>query len=218
MTTSIINSSDSGLDALTALYGVQLRDASHTLGLPDDYQISPSLDGDGVYGLGVVAADRHGNVTFDSDITRGSLDTIHTAAQTIANLAPAIAKALSDSRNPDREADEWHSRYEGVERPKLKLTHTPGWVCEDCSVSSAEVVHKLFSTAFEPLGLKFDVFENDGSPISIGMDGEGDWSIEGAGELLAIADRADELHRWLNDCAAVTAWCHDHDAIKETVK
>jgi hypothetical protein len=86
MSTSNINDSDSGLDAFTTLYGVQLRDASHALGLPDDYQISPYATSINEYGLSVIQADRHGTVTYDGELMHGTLEQTRQAIRQLLQL------------------------------------------------------------------------------------------------------------------------------------
>jgi hypothetical protein len=200
--------------------GNDLAVLTEALRFPDGYQMSVSvIQGDHdrrTYELGVIhATDEPDGIDFDAPIARGTADDVRTAVHTLLSTLKVRDRTYEDQDQQKEEATPWRSRYEGVERPKLKLTHTPGWVCEDCSVSSAEVVHKLFSTTFEPLGLKFDVFENDGSPISISMGCEQDWDVTSPETLLSMSDKSDDLAKWLNDCATVTDWLQQHDTIRE---
>jgi hypothetical protein len=213
---STIKSSDVLL-RVHARYGTTLERIGKALALPDEYRLDVyALHGNDRDDYGVEIS---GPENFTVNVMRtpvpGNLDVL---CGTLESLLDAADAATGDSERRIREATPWHSRYEGIERPRLVLDHTPGWMLEDCSMGSYESVHKLFHSEYAPLSLQFDVFENDGYPISISMGGEVDWNIEGAGELLAIADRADELHRWLNDCATVTAWCHEHDTIAEDAR
>ncbi|MCH4210052.1 hypothetical protein [Bifidobacterium sp.] len=227
-----VNNSGSGLDALTTLYGAQLRDASHTLGLPDDYQISPSVNSDGAYGLSVVSLDKSGEMAFDRDIAQGSMDTALIAAQAIVNLAKASGDAMHDSlRRVDRKhaigeaederfaAAEWHSRFEGVDKPLLLMKHTPGFEIRDAGSNRNEIVKYIFRSSYKPLGLDFAVMENTpgGVEASI-MPGDWDWAVDSPQELLDLLPQIDVLKDWLKDIAAVTVWCHDHDAIKEDAR
>ena len=103
------------------------------------------------------------------------------------------------------------SRFEGIERPKLRMEHTPGWCWEDCGDYDGSS-RMLFHTTNEEFGMEFTVIENRGSDVSIGLlPTDWDWGIDTAEELLKLGDHVNDLQQWLDDCAAVTAWAREHE-------
>ncbi|MCH4209730.1 hypothetical protein [Bifidobacterium sp.] len=212
--TPTTNSSDSDLLSLAGKYGHALAGLSSRL-LPNGYRLgfTRTVGGDGArFGIEVDGPD---GTDFTYPIA-GAPDaqSVEIFAQTIQRLVWAANNAAADH---DRPCNEWHSRYEGLERPTLVLRHDPGWVCEDVSMNDSEVGHRLFRSDFEPLELSFEVYENDGSPISVSFGGEIDRTVRDPEELLELGDKAtDELAKWFDDCATVTDWFQRHDTIKET--
>lgn len=221
---STIHDSNPGLHALAREYGGQLRDASHRLGLPDGYQLSPSVSDGDVFSLDVVAADSHGDLTFDKDIARGRLDTVLIAVHTVVNLAEASDAAMHDSleradlqratretENAAHAAADWHSRFDGIAHPDLVSEHTPGW-CDQDAGDPLNVSHFIFRSHNEEFGLDFDVLEDTPGPVSMGLlPSWCDCDVQTAEELLTLSNHTGRLQQWLDDCATVTAWIRQHD-------
>ena len=197
-----------------ARYGSVLERIGKALALPDEYRLDVyALHGNDRDDYGVEIS---GPENFTVNVMRtpvpGNLDVL---CGTLESLLDAADAATGDRERRIHEATPWRSRYEGIERPRLVLDHTPGWMLEDCSVGSYESVHKLFHSEYAPLALQFDVFENDGSPISISMGCEQDWDVTSPETLLSMSDKSDDLSKWLDDCATVTDWLQQHDTIKK---
>jgi hypothetical protein len=207
------NYTDSAL--LSLVPGHDLTVLTEALRFPDGYQMSTSVIHGGrgqlTYELGVVhATDEPDGIDFDAPIVRGTADDVQTAVHALLATLKVRDRAYED-QDQQEEPTPWRSRYDGIERPHLVMKHTPGWGCEDVSMNDSEVVHQLFRSDYDPLGLSFTVFENDGYPVSISFGGEIDWTVDTPGELLKLGDKTNELARWLDDCATVTAWCREHD-------
>jgi hypothetical protein len=212
---STVKSSDVLLH-VHARYGSVLERIGKALALPDEYRLD-------VYALHGKADEYGIEVAGPGDFSANAIHTpipgnLDVLCGTLESLLDAADAATGDSERRIREATPWHSRYEGIERPRLVLDHTPGWMLEDCSMVSCESVHKLFHSEYTPLSLQFDVFETDGYPISISMGCEQDWDVTGPETLLSMSDKSDELAKWLNDCATVTDWFQRHDTVTEEAR
>ncbi|MFT8356643.1 MAG: hypothetical protein ABF780_08215 [Bifidobacterium aquikefiri] len=83
---STIDYSNPSLTALSKEYGMQLRELSREIGFRKEYQISPYATSTNEYGLSVIRADRHGNVTYDGELMHGTLEQTRQAISLLLQL------------------------------------------------------------------------------------------------------------------------------------
>ena len=107
------------------------------------------------------------------------------------------------------------SRFEGIERPHLRLEHTPGWHVEDAGDVEANT-HFIFSSHQARYHLDFDVVESDGAPTSFGLLASGgDMPIVMSEDAQTLAEHTPELRKWFLDIATVIAWVREHDTTRK---
>jgi hypothetical protein len=83
---STIHDSNPALSSLAREYGSRLRGLSRKIGLRKGYQISPYATSTNEYGLSVIRADRHGNVTYDGELMHGTLEQARQAISLLLQL------------------------------------------------------------------------------------------------------------------------------------
>ncbi|MFT9396459.1 MAG: hypothetical protein ABF545_00095 [Bifidobacterium psychraerophilum] len=226
MNDSTTHDSNPALSSLAREYAPRLQSVRARIGADPEYQFSfGHIERSDVYSLGIIR-DEDGQVVFDKDITRGSLDTVLIAAQTLVNLAEANRQALSDLAERRRDAmaavdpttgpDAWQSRFEHIPHPDLVSEHTPGW-CDEDAGDPVVASRFIFRSHNDEFGLDFDVIENNPGTVSVGLlPTKWDWNVQTAEELLTLSDHTGRLQQWLDDCATVTAWIRQHDESEHT--
>lgn len=96
---STIHDSNPALSSLAQEYGLQLRELSRKLGFRKGYQISPYANSINEYGLSVIQADRHGNVTYDGELMHGTLEQTKQAIGQLLQLGRILdTKGQDDAR------------------------------------------------------------------------------------------------------------------------
>ncbi|MCI2157419.1 hypothetical protein [Bifidobacterium crudilactis] len=217
---SIINDSNPELQALARTYQKDTERLERIMLLPVGYHVGfaciHGAHGSRTWELNIFHSDKTGEIDFDTPITQGTLSQVETAVHTLISSRTAYRKTIDHYSTTTVEqaqpkVREWHSRFENIERPELKLKHDPGWTCIDAGDPVGNS-HFVFQTHNEQFGLDFSVLEDDTHEPSIGMlPSDWDWNVQTAEELLKLSDNTTELQQWLDDCATVTAWIRKHE-------
>jgi hypothetical protein len=214
------NYSNPELQALGRAYQKETERLERIMMLPFGYHVGfaciQGAHGSCTWELNVFHADESDEIDFDTPIAQGTRQEVETALHTLIDAYQAYRRTsehhcTTPVVKPRPKAKEWHSRFENIERPTLLLEHDPGWTCIDAGDPVGNS-HFIFRSHNEQFGLDFDVLEDDTHEPNIGMvQSDWDWGILTSEELLKLGDHVNDLQRWLDDCATVTAWVREHE-------
>lgn len=207
------------LTELTKKHEADLAALSNDFDLPEHYWLAISHDSDDGYSLSINHFDDDNEADFFEDVMTGtpqqiagfikklqSLQHIKRAAELHQRARAEEKMALDSAQQPT----EWHSRYEGLRRPKLSHKPFPGWVFEADGMLPSDGVTVLRSK--EPdFGIEFTVIDRpDGTQEISFQPGDRDWIVDDAAEILELSDKTDRFQVWLDDCATITTWIKDN--------